>query len=338
MLTSTSLRNHLGLLSGILGICVLLGALSGCQTGNYTPRTYTSSSSSKPRTTRNQTAPSWRFKPLSWEKLESIESWLKGAGRRADSALRIEAEFTLADGRLTFATRDKSQLTASTLATRLDAATAGYGRILRSSSSTAVDRQKAREALHRIEKQRPSAPQALNVIPRAHWKPAAPRPSNLTRNSGAWNRVTVHHSAELAGVLRHSSQTESANAIHKIQKYHQNTHGWGDIGYHYLIDPSGRIFEGRSLRWVGAHAGANNNPHNIGICLLGDFDREAPSGSAMSSLESLVAHLRTSYGISGERVYGHGELKTTACPGLHLKSWPVAYRSRGHRGRTLAAR
>ena len=338
MLTSTSLRAHLGLLSGFLGICLLFGSLSGCQTGNYSPRTYTSSSAKKPRPTRNQTAPSWRFKPLSWEKLESIESWLSGAGRRADPTLRIEAEFTLANGRLTFATRDKAQLSPSTLAARLDAATAGFGRILRSSASTAVDRQKAREALHRIEKQRPIAPKALKIIPRANWKPAAPRPANLTRNSGAWNRVTVHHSAELAGVLRRSSQTESANAIAKIQKYHQNTHGWGDIGYHFLIDPSGRIFEGRSLRWVGAHAGANNNPHNIGICLLGDFDREAPTGTAMSSLESLVAHLRTRYRISSEGVYGHGELKTTACPGLHLKSWPVAYRSRGRSRRTLAAR
>ena len=338
MLTSSAPRNHLGFLPWILGLCTLFGALSGCQSESYTPRSYTPSARTTRRTTRDQTAPSWRFKPLSWEKLESIESWLAGAGKRASSALQLEAEFTLANGRLTFAERDRARSSSGTIATRLDAASAGFGRILRSRASTALDRQKAREALQRIAKQRPRESAGLNVIPRSDWKPANERRQSLTRNSGAWNRVTVHHSAELAGVLRRSSKNESSDAIRKIQKYHQDTHGWGDIGYHYLIDPSGRIFEGRSLRWQGAHAGANNNPHNIGICLLGNFEREAPSNSAMRSLESLVAQLRARYGISSERVFGHGELKTTACPGRHLRSWPVAYRARGRSGRALAAR
>jgi len=303
-------------------------------TPNYTPTSYDPPARSTARPTRSQRAPTWRFQPLSWEKLESIESWLAGSGRRATPTLRIEGELTLARGRLTFATRDRAQLTPSALNARLDAAYAGFGRVLSSRDSTAVDRQRAREGQASIAAQRARAPKGQSVIPRTKWQAQSAVPSRLTPNSGAWNRLTVHHSAEYTGLLRGASASESSRAIRNIQRYHVEQKNYGDIAYHFLIDPSGRVFEGRSLRWQGAHAGGSNNVHNIGVCLLGDFDRESPSRASIAALETLVSTLRSRYGIAGDRIVGHGELKTTACPGRHLRSWPITYRT----GRSSASR
>ena len=326
------------LLLAISGLALVVGVFPGCATPSYTPSSYEPVARSAPRPTRSQTAPTWRFRPLSWEKLESIETWLAGSGRRASRALRVEAELTLARGRLTFATRDRAQLSSTALNARLDSAQAGFTRILSSRTSTAVDRQRAREGQALVAAQRARSPKGLQIIPRATWRASAARPARLTSNSGAWNRLTVHHSAEYAGLLRSASARESSTAIRNIQRYHVEQKNYGDIAYHFLIDPSGRVFEGRSLRWQGAHAGGTNNVHNIGVCLLGDFDRESPSRASLAALETLVAQLRGRYGISSKDIVGHGELKTTACPGRHLRAWPMTYRGGRQSGGRLAAR
>jgi len=338
MLSSFIPRSLQGFHLAICGLALAAGAFHGCATPSYTPSSYEPTARSAPRPTRSQTAPTWRFRPLSWEKLESIETWLAGSGRRASSQLRTEAELTLARGRLTFATRDRAQLSSTALNARLDSAYAGFTRVLNSSASTAVDRQRAREGQALVAAQRTRAPKGLQVIPRSTWRAAAARPTRLTPNSGAWNRLTVHHSAEYAGLLRRASADQTSRAIRNIQRYHVEQKNYGDIAYHFLIDPSGRVFEGRSLRWQGAHAGGTNNVHNIGVCLLGDFDRESPSRASLAALETLVTQLRSRYGISSKGVVGHGELKTTACPGRHLRSWPMTYRGGRLSGGRIAAR
>lgn len=338
MLSSFIPRGNRGIGLKISALAVLFGSLLGCTTPTTPTRSYEPIARSTPRTTRKQTAPEWRFRPLSWEKLEAIEVWMAGSGRRASNALRMEAELTLARGRLTFATRDRRQLSPATLNARLDSAHAGFSRVLSSPASTAVDRQRAREGQGQVAAQRKQAPKALGIIPRSSWKASSAVPSRLTPNRGAWNRLTVHHSAEYAGLLRTASSSESADAIRSIQRYHVQDKNYGDIAYHFLIDPRGRVFEGRSMRWQGAHAGGNNNVHNIGICLLGDFDRESPSQASLTALEQLVTQLRSKHGISSDRVVGHGELKTTACPGRHLRSWPRSYRGGRGTGGRLAAR
>ena len=105
-----------------------------------------------------------------------------------------------------------------------------------------------------------------------------------------------------------------------------NQRGFGDIGYHYLIDPAGRVWAGRSLDYQGAHARGSNNIANIGICLLGNFDDERPRPTALRSLASLLGALRERHDIPAFRVYGHCDFCVTACPGRHLSSWVGRYK------------
>ena len=102
--------------------------------------------------------------------------------------------------------------------------------------------------------------------------------------------------------------------------------GYGDVGSHFLIDPRGRVYEGRSLQWQGAHAHGDNNVGTIGVCLLGNFVVERPKEPALDALQKLTDDLTRQYGIPKNRVYAHQDLRPTECPGQRLVAWVQSYR------------
>jgi len=92
--------------------------------------------------------------------------------------------------------------------------------------------------------------------------------------------------------------------IQNIYRYHAVTRGWGDIGYHYIIDYWGNIYEGRyggnGVR--GAHTYYNRNCDNfnvgsIGILLMGNYEKTEPSETMYKSLIRLVAWLAATNGL-----------------------------------------
>ena len=115
------------------------------------------------------------------------------------------------------------------------------------------------------------------------------------------DRITVHHSAVHAD---REAQDRSAEIIRSIQKNHQRDKGWGDIGYHYLIDREGRVWTGRPEGWQGAHAGdPQSNRGNLGVCLMGNFvsrggqtpapaQLQAPRAAGLAALRPLPAEPR----------------------------------------------
>lgn len=163
------------------------------------------------------------------------------------------------------------------------------------------------------------------VIPRQRWEPAPLHRGKLVP-MGPIYRLTIHHSGMEAGV---GSADGAAAEIRAIQRRHMSHNGWGDIGYHYVLDRAGRVYEARPLRWQGAHAGedrngTNNNPGNVGICLLGNFvrgrDGQEPTPQQVASLRRLVQTLCARYGIDAEHIYTHRELRVTECPGERLQA------------------
>lgn len=135
------------------------------------------------------------------------------------------------------------------------------------------------------------------------------------------NRLTIHHSAVY---FRDTRASTCAAQIQKIQRDHMESSGWADIGYHFLIDPSGRIWEGRELRWQGAHAEGRNNIGNIGICLLGNFMRgrggQDPTRAQVIAMRQLVTHLLQRYDFGPDSIHCHRDFKPTDCPGPLLQS------------------
>jgi LysM repeat protein len=140
---------------------------------------------------------------------------------------------------------------------------------------------------------------------------------------GKVNKITVHHTDDGPAL----SKMTDIKFLRAIENHHRNTRKWACIGYHYIIGRDGTIYEGRPVKYQGAHA-RSNNPNNVGISLIGDFNKSMPAKSQITSLEAILAKLRIKYKVPASRVFGHGHLGQTHCPGKHLKNWLEVYRSR----------
>ncbi|NLS79647.1 MAG: SpoIID/LytB domain-containing protein, partial [Chloroflexi bacterium] len=94
----------------------------------------------------------------------------------------------------------------------------------------------------------------------------------------------IHHTVTSSGGV------DPAAVVRAIYYYHAVTHDWGDIGYNYVIDDRGNIYEGRTggEGVVGGHA-KNYNFGSIGIALLGDYESASPASAAVASLVELIA-------------------------------------------------
>ena len=157
----------------------------------------------------------------------------------------------------------------------------------------------------------------VKIFPRSSWS-AAPARANVTPMTTI-RRITVHHT----GTLFETMDFRSTSAkIKDYQEYHQETRGWADLGYHFVLDRAGRIWEGRALKYQGAHAGNSQlNRGNIGIALIGNYSEQRLYSLQKESLASLLALLCREYGLSPRQIATHRELKNTACPGKHLQGF-----------------
>ena len=149
----------------------------------------------------------------------------------------------------------------------------------------------------------------------------------------------VHHTAGSNSY----SRSQSAAIVRGIQRYHVLGNGWDDIGYNFLVDKYGRVFEGRgggiTENVVGAHAGGFNTG-SFGVAVIGIYDSRAISTAARRALQRLLAwrldvgHLyprglwnAVSAGSSRwpvganvrlRAVSGHRDTSYTSCPGKRI--------------------
>jgi|GEM_PF-4231552 len=99
------------------------------------------------------------------------------------------------------------------------------------------------------------------------------------------SRIIIHHTAT------NNYSTDTTKGVRNIYLYHAYTRGWGDIGYNYVIDTHGNIFEGKigGNGVKGYHAFEYANETSVGISLMGDFSYARPSDAAIKSLIKLMA-------------------------------------------------
>jgi hypothetical protein len=166
------------------------------------------------------------------------------------------------------------------------------------------------------------------VMPRSAWTRAGvANPRDINPMNGI-NRITVHHDGMPPVDLRHEGDVKAR--LEQIRRAHVTRRDgpFADIGYHYIIDPTGRIWEGRSIRYQGAHV-KDANEHNLGIMLLGHFNHQRPTPQALAALDRFVASQMARYNVPLSRVYTHQEIKPTECPGYHLQRYMLQTRGRG---------
>lgn len=104
--------------------------------------------------------------------------------------------------------------------------------------------------------------------------------------------AVVHHTAGA------NDLPDWPTEVRNIWYFHTFSNGWGDIGYNYLIDPNGVVYEGRAggSGAIGAHFSCRNT-NTVGVALLGTYSNVAPTAAALASLESLLWELCRRNGI-----------------------------------------
>lgn len=148
--------------------------------------------------------------------------------------------------------------------------------------------------------------------------------------------AVVHHTAGQNGY----GPAEAAAIVRGIELYHVKGNGWNDVGYNFLVDKYGTVYEGRAggveRNIVGAHA-EGFNTGSVGIAVLGNYESDTVSKAAEDAVARLlawrldVAHvdpLTTLSAISGgnqrypaglpvflRAVSGHRDSGFTECPG-----------------------
>jgi RimJ/RimL family protein N-acetyltransferase len=160
------------------------------------------------------------------------------------------------------------------------------------------------------------------VFSRAQW--GAARPGRPYRPLGPLRALILHHTSLPADELERGFRAEAAH-MREIQRLHLSR-GWTDVGYHFVIAPSGRIFGGRPPGALGAHARGYNRGA-LGVALAGDFEVERPTEAALRSLGLVLARL-----VPGARVVpllGHRDVADTVCPGRFLYPYVEARRGAG---------
>ena len=153
--------------------------------------------------------------------------------------------------------------------------------------------------------------------PRFLWAKAAPDRANLNPMLPV-TCVTIHHDG--LDELIWSARTADVAARLEHYRVGHLGRGWADIGYHLIIDRGGVLWQGRAVRYQGAHV-SKHNEGNIGVLVMGNFDRQKPTPAQLATLRRVVADLRSTYGIKRGRVYTHKEWQDaqTACPGSNLQ-------------------
>jgi hypothetical protein len=142
--------------------------------------------------------------------------------------------------------------------------------------------------------------------------------------------MAIHHTASSADYAA-STWSQAAANVKSIQAYHMYTNGWCDIGYNYLVTKEGWLFEGRGGgdNVKAAHDGFNCG--SMGVASLGYFHspvNNPPTAAQLDALEELGAwkcdqqsidpfgsSWYAGYGGVMDNVYGHRDVKATACPG-----------------------
>ncbi|MCX4575385.1 peptidoglycan recognition protein [Streptomyces sp. NBC_01571] len=180
------------------------------------------------------------------------------------------------------------------------------------------------------------------------------RPRIVTRrgwgaDEGLRERGSVYTKKVKAAFVHHTASgnnyrcSQASSVIRSIYRYHVKSSGWRDIGYNFLVDKCGNIYEGRAggvaKPVMGAHT-LGFNSDTMGIAVLGSFARTKPAAAALKAIGRLTAWKLGLYGVdprgktylksAGGNLYrkgknvrlnvisGHRDGFATECPGRLL--------------------
>ena len=206
-------------------------------------------------------------------------------------------------------------------------------------------------ALAHIVRDRPRPQRLLSALAERPAAALVARPEIFSR--GEWMAREPKAAPDIGrvkmGFVHHSvgandyTAAEVPSILRSIQAYHMDANGWDDIGYNFLVDRFGRVWEGRGggieRSVIGAHAGGFNT-NSTGVAILGTYGDVAPPAAATSAASRLLSWKLPLHGsdpasqsaveskgstrysegtvVTLPNVAGHRDVSQTACPGNRL--------------------
>jgi flagellar hook assembly protein FlgD len=179
------------------------------------------------------------------------------------------------------------------------------------------------------------------IIARTAWRASESIRRGAPRYASTLRHAVIHHSAGSNTYTR----AQSPAVVRAIQLYHVRGNGWDDIGYNFLVDRYGQVFEGRfggtERNVVGAHA-QGFNTGSVGVAFLGNYNSSTLSPEARSAVVRLLAwrldvghvdplqvismpsggnpRFPTGIPVLLRPVSGHRDVGFTSCPGSAVYS------------------
>jgi hypothetical protein len=197
------------------------------------------------------------------------------------------------------------------------------------------------------------------MIMRSEWG-ADSVPPRADPDYGAVQMAFVHHTV----TANDYGPDDSAGIVLGIARYHRDSNRWNDIGYNFLVDQYGQIFEGRGggidQPVVGAQAQGYNSV-STGIACLGTFSAVAQPEAGLEALARIVGWKLGLHGVpvrgavtvisaggpsnrypagtnvTFQRISGHRDGDSTSCPGDALYAQLEDLRGRAERYAVAAA-
>jgi hypothetical protein len=152
-------------------------------------------------------------------------------------------------------------------------------------------------------------------------------------------RSSLHYFEVHAGFVHHTvnandyTRAEVPGILRSIYAYHTQSLGWSDVGYNFLVDKFGRIWEGRyggvDRAVVGAHT-LGYNDWSFAMSAIGNYETVGPSNAMLQAYGSLFAWKLSLHGVKASSnrqrvgpkyfrgINGHRDAGQTACPGRYL--------------------
>jgi hypothetical protein len=175
------------------------------------------------------------------------------------------------------------------------------------------------------EAQTCKAPQPTICV-RSCWVARAPKCS-ITYD-GSLTRAIIHHTAGAGDYT--TDYTAGKSKVRGIQNYHMDANGWCDIGYHFLVNAGGDIYEGRygsmASNTHGAHDGCNAS--SFGFNVMGyyhpPYNQTFTTASKNALMDIIAWRMPGGWSATSSGTYcgnsvgtldGHYKVKATACPG-----------------------
>jgi len=151
----------------------------------------------------------------------------------------------------------------------------------------------------------------MDIVTRSEWGARKPDPRPFPTTSWA-NRT---------GFVVHYSAADDDQTVRSIQNYQMDTRGWRDIGYNFLVDKHGKLYEGAQGTWlaIGVHV-ANHNTANMGVCAIGK-DSQITDAHKRAIRELYDECNRRAGKTLAKRYHSGMAGASTSCPGDNLRAW-----------------